>query len=61
MIQHLAEPLNKALIKLVNKEADEEWAKKEPQPIPKVKLDKPKKDSAGWYVFVADILLNLRP
>ncbi len=38
--QHLAEPLQKHLIKLVNRESDAEWSKKD-EKIPIPKYEKP--------------------
>lgn len=60
-MQHLAEPLQKHLIKLVNKEADEEWAKTPAPEIPKCAIMKVTKNSAGWYNFVANIIRELKP
>lgn len=51
--QHLAGFLQDELVKKVNKEADQEWALKATQPLPKFSL--PKRDKSkgvlGWLIF----------
>jgi len=56
MNQHLAEPLQKHLIKLVNKEAEEEWSKKENPPLPSYQKVEVKPLSVGVYNLVRQLL-----
>jgi len=56
MNQPLSEPLNKYLIKLVNKEANEEWSKQESPTLPPYEKTKVKPLSAGVYNLVRQIL-----
>lgn len=57
-MQHLIEPLNKELLKIVKKEADKEWSKKKDNvPFPVYKKCEPIRNSVGWR----NLLRSLRP
>jgi hypothetical protein len=60
--QHLIEPLQNTLLKIVKKESDMEWAKT-PTVMPKKKIHKCEniKWEVGWYNFIKNVLNEIKP
>lgn len=59
-MQHLSNPLNKYLVKLVNKEAEQMYPIVR-QPLPKFTKVEVKKDNVGWLNFTLTTLKELKP
>lgn len=58
MKQHLSEPLQKHLIKLVNDEANIEWSQKPPPPLPSFKETRVIRNSVGMWNLTKEIIIG---
>jgi len=62
MNQHLSEPLQKELLKIVQRESLAEWAERNEIPkTPEIKKCDTIKNNAGYYNFIRSVLNELRP